>query len=180
MNVAFGDEGWGLTRSRDGAVLYLTDSTDRLFHVNATTFEVLRTVPIVDERLDGGVGRHIFGVNELELVGDEVWGNVYPTCSADGGTSRRVLCDHSECVVRLDPTTGRVVGWLDLTSLPERESASVRNDAMNSVLNGIAYHAATDRLLVTGKNWDNIHQIAPMATDLGPEHIESVCRLAPS
>ena len=33
---------WGLTRSADGSVLYVTDSTDRLLHVNATTLEVVK------------------------------------------------------------------------------------------------------------------------------------------
>ena len=69
-NVALGAEGWGLTRSADGTTLYATDSTDQLLHVNASTLQLMRSVPIVDPQLDGG--RHVWGVNELELVGDEV------------------------------------------------------------------------------------------------------------
>ena len=199
VSVALGDEGWGLTRSADGSVLYVTDSTDRLLHVNATTLEVVKTVHIFDPRLaDGGSvsssssgggggggsssssrgqGKPIWGVNELELVGDEVWGNVYPTC-ANGASGRRTLCGHSECVVRVDPASGRVLGWVDFTSLVEREPSAVRSDLMNSVLNGIAYHNESDRLFVTGKNWDSVYRVAIEPTSQGPEHIASVCNLA--
>ena len=41
------DEGWGLTRSADGSTLYLTDSTERLFHLNASSLVVIKSVPIV-------------------------------------------------------------------------------------------------------------------------------------
>ena len=93
-----------------------------------------------------------------------------------GGT--RTLCDHSECVARIDPQTGHVRGWIDFVSLVEREPETVRADLMNSVFNGIAYHAPTDQLLVTGKNWDHIYRVGIEPTDLGAEHVESVCRLA--
>ena len=162
-------------------VLYVTDSTDRLLHVNASSFEVLRTVRINDPRLDHGNGRSIYGVNELELVGNEVWGNVYPTCAAglDGDDNRRELCGlHSECVARIDPATGRVNGWVDFTSLLEREPAQVRATIADSVFNGIAYHAPSDRLLVTGKNWDHLYRVAIEPTEDGAERVERVCNLA--
>jgi len=175
--VTLGAEGWGLARSADGAVLYATDSTDQLLHINATTLEVLDSVPIVDARLDGGAGRHIFGVNELELVGDEIWGNVFPTCAGSSGT-RRNLCDHSECVARIDPASGQVRGWIDFSELVEREPKSVRDDLMNSVFNGIAFDAASGRLLVTGKNWENIYSVEIETREGGAEHVQSACRLA--
>jgi len=172
-SVRFGQEGWGLTRSLDGSVLYVTDSTDVLLHVNASTLQVMRRVPIVDPRM-GSSGRHIYGVNELELVGHEVWGNVYPTC----GTPR-TLCDHSECIVRIDPASGNVRGWVDFTALLDREPRSVRADIQNAVFNGIAYHADSDRLLVTGKNWDSIYRVAiEPSSQSDPSHVASVCRLA--
>lgn len=180
VSASLGAEGWGLTRSADGAVLYLTDSTEELFHVNASSLEVMRQVPVVDERLN----QTVYGVNELELVGDEVWGNVYPTCASSSGSRRRVLCDHSECVVRIDPATGRVRGWIDFSALLEHETEAVRADLSgngvgNSVLNGIAYHATSDRLLVTGKNWQSVYRVALRPTELGTEHVASTCRLAP-
>jgi glutamine cyclotransferase len=48
-----------------------------------------------------------------------------------------------------------VIGWIDLTGiLPE----SQRLDG-ESVLNGIAYDTAKDRLFVTGKRWPLIFEI---------------------
>jgi len=176
-SVNLGAEGWGLTSSADGSLLYATDSTDRLLHVNASTLEVVNSVPIFDARLDNGAGRPIWGVNELELVGGEVWGNVYPTCGDGAGGTRR-LCDHSECVARIEPSTGRVLGWVDFTALLEREPHAVRAAPMDSVFNGIAYDAPSGRLLVTGKNWDSIYRVAVEPTSHGAEHVQSVCRLA--
>lgn len=56
----------------------------------------------------------------------------------------------------IDPSTGQVVGRLDLHSIVA--------DAMNknpyaNVLNGIAYDPATDRIYVVGKRWPAIYQI---------------------
>ena len=184
-------EGWGLTRSADGSTLYMTDSTQMLFHINATSLEVIRSVPLHDPRLGAsaaasagvaaaqqaaGTGRTIWGANELELVGDEVWANVYPTCAGSGGT--RVICDHSECIARINPESGEVVGWIDLTSLLEHEPEATRATIIDSVLNGIAYHAPSDRLLVTGKNWQSIYRVAIEPTQHDASHVQSVCRLA--
>ena len=80
--------------------------------------------------------------------------------------------------MRVDPASGRVLGWVDFTSLVEREPSAVRSDLMNSVLNGIAYHNESDRLFVTGKNWDSVYRVAIEPTSQGPEHIASVCNLA--
>jgi glutamine cyclotransferase len=47
-----------------------------------------------------------------------------------------------------------VTGWIDLRGLlPARERAG------DAVLNGIAYDAANDRLLVTGKLWPRLFEI---------------------
>lgn len=77
--ISIGREGWGL--ASDGSKLYLTDSTDTLFHVDAHTYKVTQQMKIVDKRL-GGMGKVIQGVNELEWVNGELWGNVYPLYQA--------------------------------------------------------------------------------------------------
>jgi glutamine cyclotransferase len=59
-------------------------------------------------------------------------------------------------IARIDPATGRVTGWLDLTGLlspADRAGRSV------DVLNGIAYDARRDRLFVTGKLWPKLFEI---------------------
>lgn len=47
------------------------------------------------------------------------------------------------------------------------------------MLNGIAYHKQTDRLYVTGKQWDHLYQvhILPAPEFSSPEHIRAVCNL---
>ena len=56
---------------------------------------------------------------------------------------------------RIDPETGKVVGWIDLSGLlPEQYRAQPVD-----VLNGIAYDKDNDRLFVTGKLWPRIFEI---------------------
>ena len=77
-------------------------------------------------------------MNELEVVKGEIYANVW-------GTDR---------IARISPTTGAVIGWIDLTGI-----LSPRDPASTDVLNGIAYDAAKDRLFVTGKLWPRLFEI---------------------
>ena len=62
---------------------------------------------------------------------------------------------HSDRVARIDPKTGKVLGWIDLAGLlPAAERSSPE-----AVLNGIAWDAAHDRLFVTGKLWPTLFEI---------------------
>jgi glutaminyl-peptide cyclotransferase len=81
-------------------------------------------------------------LNELEWVRGELWANVYET----------------DLVARIDPTTGRVVGWIDLGKLltaAERQDVTTRG----GVANGIAFDSVRNRLLVTGKLWPRLFEI---------------------
>jgi glutamine cyclotransferase len=85
-------------------------------------------------------GRPVWQVNELEFIKGEIYANVWQT----------------ERIARISPTTGDVLGWVDLTGIwPERPKAD-----RDAVLNGIAYDAAGDRLFVTGKWWPHVYEIA--------------------
>jgi glutamine cyclotransferase len=53
----------------------------------------------------------------------------------------------------IEPASGQVAGWLDLTGLLPAGSKG------HDVLNGIAYDAAGDRLFVTGKLWPRLFEI---------------------
>jgi glutaminyl-peptide cyclotransferase len=60
-------------------------------------------------------------------------------------------------IARIDPLSGNVVGWIDLSGLgPKPEQLQ---DPSNDVLNGIAYDAKNDRLFVTGKQWPTVYEI---------------------
>jgi glutamine cyclotransferase len=127
-------EGWGLTE--DGSSLILSDGTSTLRFLDPTTFAVRRSVKVTDS------GREIIHLNELEYVNGEVYANVWKT----------------DLIARIDPATGNVKGWIDLSGLLPAAERTDNED----VLNGIAYDAAQDRLLVTGKNWPKLFQIRPV------------------
>ncbi len=128
-------EGWGLTH--DGGRLIMSDGTSRLHFLDPSTFAVVGTLEVADS---AGPVQHL---NELEWVRGEVWANVWLT----------------DRIARIDPASGRVLGYLDLAGLlPEAERLSGQVD----VLNGIAYDPASDRIFVTGKLWPRLFEIRPL------------------
>lgn len=124
-------EGWGITH--DGAKLIMSDGSDTLFFWDPDTFEEIGRVQVFDAA--GPVVR----LNELEYVDGEVFANIWQT----------------NRIARINPDTGQVVGWIDLTGLL---TAADHTEPVD-VLNGIAYDDATDRLFVTGKLWPKLFEI---------------------
>lgn len=124
-------EGWGLTH--DGESLIMSDGRPALVYRDPDTFAITRTLPVTDG--DSAVDN----LNELEWVEGRVYANVWP----------------SNDVAIIDPASGIVEAWLDLSSLQEREES--RRDV--DVPNGIAYRAKSNRLFVTGKLWAHIYEI---------------------
>lgn len=124
-------EGWGL--ATDGKQLIVSDGSDVLRFCDPATMRVARTLAVK------ALGRAQHQINELEWVRGEIWANVW----------------HSDRIARIDPATGEVKRYLDLTGLLP---ASERPHA-ESVLNGIAWDARGDRLYVTGKRWPKLFEI---------------------
>ena len=85
------------------------------------------------------LGKPLQEINELEWVRGEVWANVW----------------HTDFLYKIDPKTGAVTGVVDLTGLLPR----AEHPDYESVLNGIAWDRATDRLFVTGKRWPKLFEI---------------------
>lgn len=133
-NHRYGGQGWGL--AGDGERLYMSDGSATVT-VRNRRFAAVRRIAVQDR------GAPVPLLNELEWVGGELWANVY----------------HTDLVVRIDPTTGNVLGWLDLTGLRDAIPAAERPTGTNAVLNGIAHDAASGRLLVTGKLWPRLFEI---------------------
>ena len=127
----YAGEGWGLTH--DGESLVMSDGTSTLRFLDPETFTVRRAVRVVDG------SRPVEQLNELEYVRGEIFANVW----------------QEDRVARIDPRTGRVLGWVDLAGL--LRPADARGD--EDVLNGIAYDEASDRLFVTGKLWPKLFEI---------------------
>ncbi len=130
----FSTEGWGITH--DGTFLILSDGTAILRFLDPQNFKEMRRITIVDD--SGPVGR----LNELEYVKGKIYANVWQT----------------DRIAIIDPESGRVTGWLDMSGLLDKESAGHSVD----VLNGIAYDPVNDSLYVTGKLWPRLFKIQPV------------------
>ena len=125
-------EGWGLAYDAKGG-LVLSDGSDTLFFLDPKTYRVTRTLRVTD------AGRPIRDLNELEWIEGEIWANVWQT----------------DRIARIDPKSGAVNAWVDLTLLWPR----ARRTPPADVLNGIAYDPAGKRIFVTGKKWPRIYEI---------------------
>ncbi|HEX8215624.1 MAG TPA: glutaminyl-peptide cyclotransferase, partial [Allosphingosinicella sp.] len=115
-------EGWGLTH--DGRNLILSDGTPWLRFLDPRTFAERRRVQVTAD------GRPVPYLNELEWVNGELLANIWQT----------------NRIARIDPRTGVVKAWIDLTGLDRLAGMSGRDN----VLNGIAWDAKANRLFVTG------------------------------
>ncbi len=134
-------EGWGI--ANDGTNLYMTDSTHVIRVLNPETFRSSRMIAVMRED-----GRPMMNLNELEFVKGELWANIWHSERAD-------ILGKPNYIARIDPTNGKIVGWIDLDGISPEDT---KRDAENT-LNGIAYDAASDRLFVTGKNWRKLYEI---------------------
>jgi len=126
----YATQGWGLTY--DGSHLIMSDGSANLYFLDPKTFSRVSQVNVFDGSTP------VEQLNELEYVDGLVYANVFTTAR----------------VAVINPSTGYVVEWLDLSNLP-----GPTHPDPNSVLNGIAYDPSTSRLFVTGKNWPSLYEI---------------------
>jgi len=160
-------EGWGLAYDSKAHLLYLTDSTDKLFTLDADTLAPKGPPQTITDKK---MGRAIFGANELELVDGELWANIFPMYQ---GTA-------SECIARINPKDASVLGWIDMRGLLDQQRPEVRRNRMNYVLNGIAYNERASSLYVTGKQWDKMYQVRILPDDRvhqTAKHVSEICSL---
>jgi glutamine cyclotransferase len=121
-------EGWGLTHNNKQ--LIMSDGSATLYFLDPETFKQTSSIIVRDN------GVALQRLNELEYIDGKIYANIWQT----------------NRIAIIDPDTGRVTGWLDLTGLlPQRD--------INAVLNGIAYDRINRRLFVTGKFWPKLFEI---------------------
>jgi len=123
-------EGWGL--AFDGVSLVQSDGSDVLTFRDPQRFTPTRRLPVTWN------GQPLPRLNELEVVDGRVWANVW----------------YTDYIVQIDPASGRVTSYLDLTGL-----LPAHQRHRDAVLNGIAYDPATRRLFVSGKLWPSLFEI---------------------
>nr|WP_251040615.1 glutaminyl-peptide cyclotransferase [Chryseobacterium sp. ISL-6] len=124
-------EGWGLTY--DGKDLIATDGSKNLYFLDVNDpSKVLKTIPVA------GNAEVYEQLNELEYHNGFIYSNIW----------------HKPIILKINPLNGEVVGKFDFTKI------TTENTQNNSehVLNGIAFKG--ENMLVTGKNWNKIYEIA--------------------
>lgn len=150
-------DGWGLTTDVENSdLLIVTDASKHLHFVdptNAAKMTLSKSTVVTDG------DKVVRFTNELETVGDEVWANVL----------------ERDCIARIDPRTGKVVGWIMLNDLKAMQDPA---PGVRGVLNGIAYDAGADRVFVTGKMWSNVFEIKLVTVETSKVHDEASTNLA--
>ena len=125
-------EGWGLTT--DGKSLIMSDGTDKLTFLNPETLKPEKQVFVKEN------GISTLNLNELEWIKGYVYANIWTT----------------NTIVKIDASTGEIVGKLDLSPIVFQQKTE--NPGAQE-LNGIAYDADENKILVTGKLWTKIYQL---------------------
>ena len=128
-------EGWAFTT--DSKRLIMDTGSANLYFWDPDTLKPIGHVPVTDR------GQPVDNINELEWVKGEVFANVWMT----------------DKIVRIDPKTGHVTGWVDCTGLLTPADRIGEGPQQTDVMNGIAYDAQHDRLFVTGKRWPKLFEI---------------------
>jgi glutamine cyclotransferase len=133
QRFSYTGEGWGL--ASDGQRLYMSDGSSFIRILHGKTMAETRRIQVTAD------GKPLDRLNELEWVDGELFANIWGT----------------DVIARIDPETGRVRAWIDLTGLldPARRGTS----SPDAVLNGIAYDSKRRRLFVTGKLWPQLFEI---------------------
>jgi glutamine cyclotransferase len=125
-------EGWGLTSN--GAQVFMSDGSPAIRVLDPKTLAEVRRIQVT------AGGKPVPNLNELEWVDGQLYANVWG----------------SDVIARIDPASGNVVGWIDLTGLADPAWKGMGPD---DVLNGIAWDARSRRLFVTGKHWPKLFEI---------------------
>ena len=125
------DEGWGLTTN--GEHLIMSDGTSTLSIIDPQTYTITDTITVTSQ------DQEISHINELEYIQGYIYANIWQT----------------DQIAIINPTTGEVESWIDLTGLQTHLDTTTGID----VLNGIAYDPETQRIFVTGKLWPNLFEI---------------------
>lgn len=124
-------EGWGLTS--DGHSLIMSNGTHTLNFINPKNFTITKSINVYNH------GAPLLYLNELEYIKGEIYANIL----------------YSSRIVRINPDSGNIVGWIDLKALqPDEVKGNEEAD-----FNGIAYNPANDSLFVTGKLWPKLFEI---------------------
>ena len=122
------NEAWGLTYN--GEYLIVSDGSHRLYYLEPNSYDLIKTVEVMDD------SNNVSLLNELEWVSEsELYANLW----------------QQNKIAIIDPSTSKVKAYLDLAVLQEKTGISPLDK--ENVLNGIAYDRDREVFYVTGKRW---------------------------
>lgn len=133
----FAGDGWGITH--DNRNLIVSDGSPTLCFLDPDTLAEKRRITVHDQ------AGPVSNLNELEYINGTIFANIWK----------------SERIAIIDPESGGVEGWIDLSRLRKSAGPVERQD----VLNGIMYNPEEDRLFVTGKRWPALFEIRLIAAE---------------
>lgn len=128
--IYYQTQGWGLATIGDS--LAMSDGTNVILFLDPD-FNVLSSIEVWDNK---GM---VDNLNEMEFIDGELWVNIWQT----------------DRIARIDPLSGKVLGYVELGNILPREEQTRETD----VLNGIAWDAVNRRIFVTGKYWPRLFEI---------------------
>lgn len=143
----YSGEGWSMTT--DGKRIFMDDGTPQIRIWDPETLQETGRITVTDQGQPIDKSPNWCSgprcLNEMEWVKGEIYANIWET----------------ERIARIDPVSGKVVGWIDCTGLlaPLDRNEDPDSPQHTDVLNGIAYDAQGDRLFVTGKRWPKLFEI---------------------
>ena len=124
-------EGWGITNDKKN--LIISNGTNNLYFYDPESFKMVKRIKVTDK------GEPVSQINELEYIDGKIYANIL----------------RSNKIISIDPVTGKVLDWYDLSSL--RKQAQGKNKI--DVLNGIAFDEDNNSIYVTGKLWPILFEI---------------------
>ena len=136
--LKWGREGWGATH--DDKNIIISDGSSHLYFVQPDEknkdMKIDKILTVADNMGE------VDSLNEIELIGGYIYAN-------------RWLTDN---IVKIDTSTGYVVGEMNLTGLLQQYDPGVKVSG-DAVLNGIAYDSTTKNLYITGKDWPKMFEM---------------------
>ena len=133
--LTYEGEGWGL--AWDGARWLMSNGSSRIIVRDRDTFAANGSFEVTDR------GKPVGLLNELEFANGRLYANVW----------------YSDRIAVIDPASGTVEAWLDLSALRDRIPKPAGWDDRENVLNGIAFNPRNGHLFVTGKRWPALFEI---------------------
>lgn len=127
----FPGDGWGLVALNNDFLV--SDGSAVLSRISGSDYKKISENKVTVNGLE------LQGINEMENVKGMIYANIWPT----------------DCIAIINPAHFNVIAWIDLSELYPSE----RRKSQSSVLNGIAFNPSQNRLLVTGKNWQEVYHL---------------------